>query len=145
MEGLPIPLAGFLDLPIHPPFVHFPVALLSISWVSLVIAHATGSAAVARFAGTAEWVGLAFVPVTLVTGLADVGDTTFVTQIDWTQPLIWHAILSTAAVALFALHAVRRTFWRSGSLKPATALALSGTAFWLLTIAGLVAGEMVYG
>jgi hypothetical protein len=125
--------------------VHFPVALLSVSWLSLVIAHATGSGAAARFAGTTEWVGLAFVPATLVTGLLDVGDLDFLTQVDWTQPLIWHAMLAAAAVGIFAVHAIRRTFVRGRPIRPATGLILTSVGFWLLTIAGLISGEMVYG
>lgn len=139
-------LDGFWELPIHPPFVHFPVAMLSAAWGLIVLGYLRDSARWQDLATSVEWLGLAFVPITGITGLRDAEGPGFLIEIDWTQPLIWHVLVSSAATLVFLVHAVaRRRASRQGRLSPWIDLGLSSLGFWLLMGGGLIAGEMVYG
>ena len=136
----------FWALPIHPPFVHFPVAMLSAAWGLIVLGYLSGSARWHNLATNVEWLGLAFVPVTGLTGLRDAEGPGFLVDIDWSQPLIWHVLASSLAAVVFAVHAVIVLRARRTGRPPASVdLGLASVGFWLLLVGGLIAGEMVYG
>lgn len=137
---------GFLALPIHPAFVHFPVAALSMTWILVLLGHATGSERWQRLATNIEWIGVLFVPLVVVTGIRDAEGFDFLLQPDWSQPLIWHFLVSLAAAGTFTIHAI----WRHRSRATAKwhtilDIGLVTAGFWLLVMTGLLAGEMVFG
>lgn len=139
---------GVLALPIHPAFVHFPVAFFSATWGLTVLGHATGAVRWLGLAGTLEWMGLAFVPITIIAGIRDAEGLGFLVEPDFSQPLIWHFLLSIAASAAFAWHALwrrRRPTSGSGPTGAGRDLVFTTVGFWLLVMTGLVAGEMVFG
>jgi uncharacterized membrane protein len=141
-----VPEQDFWSLPIHPAIVHFPVAMLTTSWFLTVIGHMTHPPRGVDLSRSLEWIGVFFLPFAIVSGLRDAG-LDFLTQPQWDQPLIWHFLGTMAAAALFATHAV----WRRGVGRerarsaPWVDLGLSSAGFWFLLLAGLIAGEMVFG
>lgn len=139
-------LDGFLALPIHPAFVHFPVAMLTSAWVITLAEHLAGWSGGARFGATAEALGVAFLPIVLLTGLRDADGLSVFAAAQWDRPLIWHSIVAIVAAILFAVHAVWR--YRSGdrrTARPGMDVGLSTAGFACLLLTGLIAGEMVYG
>ena len=137
---------GFLALPIHPAFVHFPVAMLTTAWAITLIGHLTGSTRGAQFAVGAEALGVAFLPIVLVTGFRDANGLSLLADIQWDRPLIWHAIIALVAAVLFTAHAAWR--YRTGerrTARPGLDVGLSTAGFGALLLTGLIAGEMVYG
>lgn len=137
---------GFLALPIHPAFVHFPVAMLTTAWAITLTEHLTGSSRGARFAGTAEMVGVAFLPIVLVTGFRDADGLSLLADPQWDRPLVWHGLIAFVAAILFAAHAAWRQ--RAGerrTTRPGLDVGLSTAGFGALLFSGLIAGEMVYG
>jgi uncharacterized membrane protein len=139
-------LDSFLALPIHPAFVHFPVAMLTTAWAITLFEHLTGSSRGARFAAGAEAMGVALLPVVLLTGLRDAEGLSFFADLQWDRPLIWHSIIALLAAVLFAAHVAWR--YRAGdarSARPGIDVGLSTAGFASLLLTGLIAGEMVYG
>lgn len=137
---------GFVALPIHPAFVHFPVAMLTTAWVITLVEHLTGSSRGARFSGGAEALGVAFLPIVLLTGLRDAEGLTLLADIRWDRPLIWHSIIAVIAATFFVAHAAWR--YRTGerrTARPGVDVGLSTAGFGALLLTGLIAGEMVYG
>ena len=134
-------------LPIHPPIVHFPVALLTIVWAMLVLRYVTGDVRWDARARLIHAIGIASIPVVLVTALIDTRGLGFVTEPRWDAPLIWHALGGLTVAGLAAGH----FFWRRryapeklvGRLAVAD-IALASVAFWGVVFVGLLAGEMVY-
>lgn len=140
-------LDGFFDLPVHPVFVHFPIALLTLTWLLLIAGHAGwgDSERWLALAPMAEWIGvIAFAP-TVLTGFRDAGWFELFDDVAFSQPLIWHVLLGLATVGVYTSHAV----WRRGrTIEGASVgidLGLASAGFWLLAMTGLVAGEVVYG
>jgi uncharacterized membrane protein len=138
---------GFLELPVHPIVVHFPIALLTITWALIVAGHAGwgDSERWLTHAPTLEWIGIiAFVP-TVFTGFYDAGWFELFDDAPLSQPLIWHVLAGLTTVAIYTTHAV----WRRGRAIEGTAvwidLGLVSTGFWSLTMTGLLAGEVVFG
>lgn len=137
-------LDGIETLPIHPVFVHFPIALLTLTWAFVLAGYIRPAVAPDLLVGWFEWIGIAFLPFTIVTGIVDADGLGFLTERIWSQPLIWHFLAALSASIVFTGHAVwrrkravsRRTVWID------TGLVTLG--FWLLLVAGLLAGEMVY-
>jgi uncharacterized membrane protein len=138
---------GFFDLPVHPIVVHFPIALLTLTWVMIIAGHA-GWGNSERWLATAptlEWIGvIAFAP-TVLTGFRDAGWFELFDDIAFAQPLIWHVMFAVATVMAYTGHAI----WRHGRVIQGVAvridLGLASIGFWLLTMTGLMAGEVVYG
>lgn len=134
-----------LALPVHPVFVHFPIAMLSVTW-GLVVAHYwSGSIAADRLVAPFEWIGVGFLPIVILTGLRDAEWLDFVTEVEWDQPLIWHFIVSLTASALFTAHVLWRRQRGADGNGRWIDLGLTTAGFWLLVLTGLIAGEMVYG
>lgn len=139
-------VASFLALPIHPLFVHFPVAMFSMTWLLTVWRHATGSTRFVGLAESLELIGVAFLPATLLTGLRDADWGMLITEARLDQPMIWHAALGAVIAALMTTHYVwRRRATRAGRPAAGIDLGVLSVAFWLLVLTGLLAGEMVYG
>lgn len=137
---------GFLDLPIHPIVVHFPIAMLTTAWVLLVLGHATADGK-RRFLGHVfmfEAIGvLAFVP-SIITGFRDAGWLEVFREASWSGPLLWHLVTGLLAGAVFSVH----TWWRRRTVVEGRAIAvdlgLASVGFWLLLMTGLLAGEVVF-
>lgn len=139
-------IASFLTLPIHPLFVHFPVALLSLTWILTVSRHVTGSVRFVPLAETLELIAVLFLPITLLSALRDANWLTLFEEAKFDQPLIWHAILGGSLAILATAHLIwRRRATRAGSASPGIDLVVMTAVFWLLVATGLLAGEMVYG
>lgn len=141
-----MPEPGFWALPIHPAIVHFPVAMLSTSWFLTVLGHMTHPARGVDLSRTLEWIGVFALPFAIASGLRDAGSD-FLVQREWDEPLIWHFLSATTAATLFTTHALwRRAAGREGALSaPWIDLGLSTAGFWSLVMAGLIAGEMIFG
>ena len=134
------------DLPVHPAVVHFPIAMLTAAWVCVLLRHSTGSAAWRERARLFETIGVLTLPITIAAGFVDLRGLGTLAETRWDQPLIWHVITAFAGSALFAVHAF--TSRRVNITDRATAavdVGLSTVALWLIVLAGLLAGEMVYG
>lgn len=133
-------------LPIHPAIVHFPVAMLSTAWALTVLGHVTGWSRGQALAGTVEWIGVAFLPLTILTGFRDADWLGFLADPQWDQPLIWHFMASTVAAVLFSAHAIwRHRVGTARASRPWVDLGLSSAGFWFVLVTGLIAGEMVFG
>lgn len=134
-------------LPIHPPIVHFPVALLTLVWAMLVLRYVTGDIRWDARARLLHVIGIASIPVVLVTALIDTRGFDFIVEPRWDAPLIWHALVGLTVAGV----AVTHFFWRRrytaeklvGRLAVAD-LTLASVSFWGVLFAGLLAGEMVY-
>lgn len=137
-------LDGIETLPIHPVFVHFPIALLTLTWAFVLAGYIRPAVAPDLLVGWFEWIGIAFLPFTIVTGIVDADGLGFLTERIWSQPLIWHFLAALSASIVFTGHAVWRR--RHTVLKRAVWIdtGLVTLGFWLLLVAGLLAGEMVY-
>jgi uncharacterized membrane protein len=144
--GTPPGVEGFLSLPWHPAFVHFPVALLTLAWFVIVARHLTGTTRWPRLGGQLEAIGVAFMPATLATGIRDAQGLDRLFELPWDQPLFWHAIVAVAVVLIFGAHLLWH--WRAerrGHVDPRVDLALVTAGFWCLLMTGLIAGEMMFG
>ncbi|MFZ9016166.1 MAG: DUF2231 domain-containing protein [Ilumatobacteraceae bacterium] len=138
---------GLLDLPVHPIVVHFPIAMLTMAWLSIIAVHA-GWGDTARWQtliGPFEWIGVvSFVP-TVLTGFRDAGWFDLFTFASWSQPLIWHVVLGSTTVVVFSVHAL----WRRERDVIGRAVwfdvGVASVGFWGLVATGLLAGEVVYG
>jgi uncharacterized membrane protein len=141
-----VPEQDFWSLPIHPAIVHFPVAMLTTSWFLTIIGHMTYPARGLGLSRSLEWIGVLFLPFAIASGFRDAG-LDFLTQPQWNQPLIWHFLGTMVSAALFATHAAWRhkVGGRRALAAPWIDLGLSSAGFWFLLLAGLIAGEMVFG
>lgn len=134
-------------LPVHPPIVHFPVALLSIVWAMLLLRYLTGNAKWDARARILHVIAVGSIPFVLVTALIDTRGLDFVLEPRWDAPLIWHALAGLAVVAVAATHFFWRRRFAAEQLVGRLAvvdLTLASLAFWGLLTATLLAGEMVY-
>lgn len=129
----------------HPVFVHFPIAMLTVTWGLVVVHYWSGSVAVDRLVAPFEWIGVAFLPVVILTGFRDAEWLDFILEVEWDQPLIWHFIVSLTASVVFAAHVFWRRKYRTDGGGRWMDLGLTTVGFWLLVVTGLIAGEMVYG
>jgi uncharacterized membrane protein len=132
-------------IPLHPAFVHFPLAMLSVTWGLVVAHHWSGSETLERLVAPFEWIGVSFLPIVILSGLRDAEWFEFLIEVEWDQPLVWHFAISMTASVVFTIHAVWR---RNRGVETAGRwidLGLTTTGLWLLILTGLIAGEMVYG
>lgn len=137
--------AEFLTLPIHPVFVHFPIALLTIGWALVVWRHWRDRPHLDAFIMPALGVGVAFLPIVVVSGLRDADWVEFLLEPAWDDPLIWHVLAAIAAAVVFTVHFLRRRRWiDDGEIPARTDVNLVTGGMWLLLMTGLIAGEMVY-
>jgi len=135
-------------LPIHPVFVHLPIAMLTTVWALTLLHHATGSLRWARPIPQFEWVGVAFLPFTIMAGVRDASGLTFLVDPDVADPLLWHVVFALAAAVTFTGHAFWSRRLRAGATGGLPALhdvGLTTLGFWLLLMTGLFAGEVVFG
>lgn len=135
-----------LDLPIHPAIVHFPLALLVLSWVCLLLQNGWRPQPWAERARLLELAGVVSLPFAIVAGLVDLRGFDELVSPRWDLPLVWHVISALSAATLFTAH----TLWRRGRDVSQGAAAvvdvvIPTAAVWLLVLAGSIAGEMVYG
>lgn len=136
-----------LSLVVHPAFVHFPLAMFTSAWVCYLLAHGWDRDDWSDRGWLFERVGVWSLPVTVVAGFVDANGLKVFTDARFDLPLIWHALLSLAATAVYAVH----WGWRRGRsfeevrAAAATDIWLSTAGTWLLFASGLVAGEMVFG
>ena len=140
-------IGDFLELPLHPLVVHFPVAMLTVTWVLIVAGHGSSRRG-GRYLSLVpvfEWIGVVAFPPTVLTGLRDAGWTDLFDERDFDGPLLWHAAGGVATVLVFTAHVI----WRHGreidERSAGVDLGLSTLGFWLLLTTGLLAGEVVYG
>lgn len=132
-------------LPLHPAVVHFPIAMFTITWGFLAFGYIKGQPEFRRKARMFEVIGVISLPFVVATGLIDTRGIDFLVNPRWDAPLIWHVITALAGASLFAAH----FFWSKN--KPETGrsffwdLGLPTLGLWVLLIAGLIAGEMIFG
>lgn len=127
-------------LPVHPAVVHFPIALVVMGWLSLLAYQVTHDEQWRDRAWVLEVAGALTLPVAIAAGIIDTRGLRFVAEPRWDGPLIWHAIAGVAATLLIGSHAWFRR--RRGELLDVAALTVG---VWLVTVAGLIGGEMVFG
>lgn len=133
------------DLPVHPIVVHFPFAMLTAAWVCLLCRYGLRDERWGDRAKTFEAIGVATLPATIIAGFVDTRGFGFVTDVRWDQPLVWHAIVSIGAAAVFAGHWWWRRTERPASMRTAvTDLGWATVGLWGLLLTGAIAGEMVY-
>lgn len=138
-------LVNPFDLPVHPLVVHFPLAMLCAAWVCLLLRYGLRAESWGDRARTFETIGVATLPVTIVAGFVDTRGFEFLTDIRWDQPLVWHAIVSIVAAAIFGGHWWWQRTGQTGSLRTAMIdLGWATTGLWGLVLTGAIAGEMVY-
>jgi uncharacterized membrane protein len=133
-------------LPLHPAVVHFPVAMLTATWVCLLVRYLTGRLEWDRRADLFEVVGVLSLPVAMATAVIDARGLGFFFRPRWDAPLIWHALAGLAGAAIFAGH-LRWRRRRSGELVGRQAvidLAVVSAGLWCLLVIGLLGGEMVF-
>lgn len=134
------------DLPVHPAVVHFPIAMLTAAWICVLLRHSTGSGLWRERARLFETIGVLTLPITIAAGFIDLRGLGTLTETRWDQPLIWHVTTAFAGSALFAVHAfTSRRVELAGHAEAALDVGLSTVALWLIVLAGLLSGEMVYG
>jgi uncharacterized membrane protein len=133
-------------LPVHAPMVHLPVALLTITWVCVIVRHVSGSARWDERTRMFEIVGVLALPVTIVTAFVDTRGFDFLTNPRFDAPLIWHMVAGLAATVFFGWHFLWRRDRRRVDLRlPATIdVGLATLGMLALMAAGLLAAEMVY-
>lgn len=138
-------IEGFLALPVHPIFVHFPIALLTIAAVLVYLRHGRGREDLETFIMPSLTTGVAIMPFVFLAGLRDAGWLDLWRDRAWDQPLLWHAISGTLTIILFVTYfAIRRTWVQQNYVRPKPDLYFSTAGLWLLLMTGLIAGEMVY-
>lgn len=136
-----------LRLPVHPPFVHFPVALLSIVWAMLVVRYVTGQTKWDHRARLMHAIAVGSIPFVLGAALIDTRGFDFVTSPRWDAPLIWHALGGLVVAGATIGHFVWRRRYEPERLVGRLAvadLALASVVMWSLLLVSLLAGEMVY-
>jgi len=135
-----------LDLPVHPAFVHIPLAMLGAAWVCVLGQHLAPERQWGGRVRLFETIGVAFLVPSIVAGFVDTRGWEFLAERRWDMPLIWHFLVALAASAVFAGHwAWRREPLRAaGGTGAAVDVGLSTLGMWLLVLAGLIAAEMVY-
>lgn len=130
-------------LPVHPAIVHFPVALLALTWGCVVLRHATGEQVWDGRASLFEVIGVVALAPTIVAGFIDTRGFDFLLNPRADAPLIWHMTSGLVAAIAFTSHYFLRRREQGLAIGPDIALASFGMI--ALLSAGLLAGEMVYG
>lgn len=126
--------------------LHFPIALLTISWVLVVVRHRRDRPDLETYIRPSLAIGTAPLPVVVATGIRETQWGTLVLDAGWGEPRRWHALIGIAATLVFGWYWWRRRQWtRSGSTPAAADVNLATLGFWLLLLNGPIAGEMVYG
>jgi uncharacterized membrane protein len=126
------------NFPLHPVFVHFPIALYFFELMLLGLWAARGDSEYRRFARLAFQVGYAFMIVAMIAGYYDAGGIV---------PRVRLHFFS--AVGVFVVYTVRAFYWwkaRDGAPNDMPRLlvgALAGCAVVMLT--AYLGGEMVFG
>lgn len=133
-----------LLLPIHPPFVHFPMALFAVAWGLLVFGYVSGNLIWNERARLFELFGVASLPLVFATALIDTRGIEFVIKPRWDAPLIWHALSALVGAGLFVLHFFLSRD-KTKNLSLAWDLGLPTLGLWVLLATGLIAAEMIYG
>lgn len=126
--------------------MHFPVALLTIASFLVSYRHWRGRDDLETFIGPSLALSVATFPLVFLAGLRDAGWSELWTELVWSAPLIWHAIVGTLTIVTYTIYFVVRQRWVATGNVPVNAdvgFAISG--FWLLLMTGLIAGEMVFG
>ena len=134
-------------LPIHPAIVHFPVALLTVTWGMLVARYVTGHPKWDSRARLIHAIGVTSIPFALVAAIVDTRGFGFVTEARWDSPLIWHALGGLVVAGLTVGHFAWRRQYTPEALVGRLAvadIALASLVLWSLIGVSLLAGEMVY-
>lgn len=135
------------DLPVHPAIVHFPIALLTLTWACLVVRYATGDA---RWAGRArifEVPGVIALLPTIVAGFVDTRGIGFIANPRLDGPLFWHFVAGIGAAVAFTGHLLWRRRKREADFAGVLAvgdLSLASVGMVALLAAGLIGSEMVH-
>ena len=122
--------------------------MLTAAWVCVIVRYVTGDIRWDARGRLFELVGVALLPLTLITAIIDTRGFGFLIHPRPDAPLIWHMTAGLIASGAFAGHYVWRrrrevsdlTGWRA-----VQDVALITFAMVALLATGLIAGEMVYG
>ena len=134
-------------LPVHPPLVHFPVALLALVWAFLVLRYATGDVRWDARARLMHLIAVCSLPVVMVAAIIDTRGLGFVIHPRFDAPLIWHALGGVVISAIFVVHfRWRRSFApeQFAGRRGVIDLTMASAGFWGMVTIGLLAGEMVF-
>jgi uncharacterized membrane protein len=135
------------SLPVHPPLVHFPVALLALAWGCLVLRYMTGDLRWDARARMLQIAGVISLPVVMVAALIDTRGFGFAVHAKWGAPLIWHALTGLVVATLATTHMLWRRRYPAEQMTGSIAvrdMVMASTTLWLLIAIGLIAAEMVF-
>lgn len=135
-------------LPVHPPLVHFPIAMLVLAWACLVLRYITGDVRWDQRARLFHVIGVGSLPIVLVSALIDTRGIGFLLSPRWEAPLVWHALAGVVVTAIMSMHFLWRRRRAADAMVGRLAvldLVIGGAGVWVLLAVGLIAGEMVYG
>lgn len=135
-------------LPVHPAIVHFPVAMLTATWVCLIVRYVTGDERWDERSRLFELVGVAALPITILAAFIDTRGFGFILRPRFDAPLIWHMTAGLTAAAVFSGHYLWRRRYKPAELAGRLAVVdvvSASLGMCALFGAGLIAAEIVYG
>ena len=128
--------------PSHPPFVHFPSALLPVAFIFDIASRLDADLTLTRAAFYNILLGLAVAVFAAITGLID-----YLPMVGGSRKKILgtrHLIAQVCAVSLFALSLLVRSFDLDATQTPLLAMVLAAAGTVVLTVGNYIGGTLVY-